>query len=622
MPWRLFERFILRHLWRERARTATTVAGVALGVAVVLAIQLTNASSIRGFETALDTVAGRTSVEIVGTGAGIDETRMPSLGWLRDFGTLSPIIEGDMALVTSDVRPGADGRPRTEAVRVLGVDILRDLPFRDYHLIEFESSRPTDTGTAGDPFVTAARFLEVLTNNRAIVISEKLARRQNVGIGGSLRLMAGDRIDTFVVSGLLKDDGPARVLDGNFVLMDIAAAQSAFDRFGRLDRIDVLLAPGRDVAVDLTAIAARLPDGLAAQRPSRRGEQVERMLAAFHMNLTALSWIALIVGLYLVYNTVTISVVARREEIGTLRALGVSRRQVVALFLGEAAALALAGIVLGLGLARVLADATVALTSATVSTLYIATAAVPPDMDASHVVLAVAVGLPLALLAAALPALEAARVPPTAAMRGHDIIHTRVRLRRRHIVLPVLLLMIAAFLATRGPISGRPVLGYLAALVTIVGASLLVPAILFLTARVSRGIMRRRFGVAGLLAHANLAASIPRLSISVAALAVVYPAVMRRTWRADVHRFARLARVVDPAGRSTTPEADAERCVDAIEVFLDRIGMRLTLAGLRVPREELSALARQSLVLPDYKNHPKVVDVEEVEAILAESFGG
>ncbi len=148
MPWRLFERFILRHLWRERARTATTVAGVALGIAVVLAIQLTNASSIRGFETALDTVAGRTSVEIVGTGAGIDETRMPSLGWLREFGALSPIIEGDMALVTSDVRPGADGRPRTEAVRVLGVDILRDLPFRDYHLIEFESSRRTDTGTA------------------------------------------------------------------------------------------------------------------------------------------------------------------------------------------------------------------------------------------------------------------------------------------------------------------------------------------------------------------------------------------------------------------------------------------------------------------------------------------
>ncbi len=86
------------------------------------------------------------------------------------------------------------------------------------------------------------------------------------------------------------------------------------------------------------------------------------MLAAFHTNLTALSWIALIVGLFLVYNTVTISVVARRQEIGTLRALGLSRNKVLLLFLGEAAALAVAGIAIGLGLARLLADAAVTMT--------------------------------------------------------------------------------------------------------------------------------------------------------------------------------------------------------------------------------------------------------------------
>ena len=92
-----------------------------------------------------------------------------------------------------------------------------------------------------------------------------------------------------------------------------------------------------------SAINARLPDGLTAGRPARRGQQVERMLAAFHLNLTALSWVALVVGLFLVYNTVTISVIARRDEIGVLRALGVTRAQVLALFLGEAAVLGLAG---------------------------------------------------------------------------------------------------------------------------------------------------------------------------------------------------------------------------------------------------------------------------------------
>ena len=132
MNLRLFRQFIVRRMARERTRTVTTVAGIALGIGVVIAIQLTNASSVRGFETALDTVSGRASIEILGTG-GIDETLLPSLGWLREFGAVSPVIEGDMAIVTpavtavTPVTPATARRPRrSEAVKVLGVDILRD----------------------------------------------------------------------------------------------------------------------------------------------------------------------------------------------------------------------------------------------------------------------------------------------------------------------------------------------------------------------------------------------------------------------------------------------------------------------------------------------------------------
>ena len=244
------------------------------------------------------------------------------------------------------------------------------------------------------------------------------------------------------------------------------------------------------------------------------------MLAAFHLNLTALSWIALIVGLFLVYNTVTISVVARREEIGTLRALGLTRRRVLMLFLGEAGALAFIGIALGLVLARLLADAAIGLTSSTVRTLYIASAAAPPAMDWSHIVLAIVIGLPLSLLAAAVPAIEASRVAPTSAIRGHDRLDMRVRLRATSLIAPVLALAIAFWLARLEPVNGRPLFGYLSSFVLIVGASLLVPAIMFGLARLGRTTLRRRLGVQGLLAHANLTAAIPRLSISVSALAV------------------------------------------------------------------------------------------------------
>ncbi len=508
---RLFTQFILRPLVGDKIRTATTILGVALGIAVVVAIQLTNASSVRGFETALETVAGKTGIEIVGTG-GVDENVLPSLGWLREYGVVSPVIEGNAALVVGDL--SSLSQRDLEAVRVLGVDILRDMPFRDYQLL--------DVGQAGGPAddVTTQTFLEILTNERSVVISEKLAKRRGLALGGEMQMMFGDRVATYIVRGLLKDEGPARVLDGNFILMDIAAAQFAFAKLGRIDRLDVLLPEGADFDQSLAAIVAGMPSGLTAQRPSRRGEQVETMLAAFHTNLTALSWIALIVGLFLVYNTVTISVVARRHEIGTLRALGLTRRKVLFLFLGEAAALAVAGVAIGLILARVLADAAVAMTSATVSTIYIATASAPPDMNWGHVWLAAAIGLPLSLLAAAIPALEASRVEPTAAMRGHDTLDMRLRLRPAMLIAPLAVLAFAFGLAQLGPVNGRPLFGYLAAFAIVVGAGLLVPAIMFGLARASRGMLRRRFGVEGLLAHANLTSAIPRLSISVAALAV------------------------------------------------------------------------------------------------------
>jgi putative ABC transport system permease protein len=509
---RLFHQFILRPLLAERVRTITTILGVSLGIAVVIAIQLTNASSIRGFATALETVAGKTAIEIHGAGTGVDETVIPQLGWLREFGVISPVIESNAALVVGD--PKQLSRRQMEAVKVLGIDILRDQPFRDYNLLELQRQ----DGRTGD--FNTQEFLHILTSPQTVIITEKLASRRHYPLGSEMRLMIGDRVLPFTVRGILKNEGPARVLDGNFILMDIAAAQFAFDRLGRVDRVDVLLPEGADVHQRLDAISKRLAPGLTAQRPSRRGDQVETMLAAFHTNLTALSWIALIVGLFLVYNTVTISVVARRQEIGTLRALGLSRRKVLLLFLGEATALAVIGIAIGLGLARVLADAAVTLTSSTVSTLYIAAVSAPPDMNISHLWTAIAIGLPLSLIAAAIPAIEASQVPPTAAMRGHDTLEMRVRFKPAALIVAVIFLVLAYALAQLPPVGRRPVFGYMSSFAMVIGGAFLVPSIMYVLAKIGRTFLRGTLGVEGLLAHANLVSAIPRLSISVAALSV------------------------------------------------------------------------------------------------------
>jgi putative ABC transport system permease protein len=498
----LFRQFILRRLRQEKLRSALTVAGIALGIAVVLAIRLANDSSVRGFSLALDTMAGAASLEIVSPG-GVDEERLGPLGWLRDIGEVSPVIEGD-ALAR------AAGAP-AEAVRVLGVDILRDRAFREYDLVEFAGSRSQPA---------PQEFLTLLLDPQSVITTEIFARRHHLHVNDALELGIGDERRSFVIRGLLRNEGPARVLDGNFVLMDIAAAQWAFDRLGRVDRVEIRLPPERDVADAERLLSSRLPPGLSVQRPARRGEQVETMLRAFHFNLTALSYVALLVGLFLVYNTVAVSVIARRDEIGVLRAVGASRGTVLRLFRAEAAALAAVGAALGAPAGWLLAQGAVRLTSTTVNTLYIAAAATVPALDPRDAAVAIAMGIGLALLAAAAPALEASRVTPLAALRGADRLEARYRVNRRHLALGVALLLAAGVCSRLGPLGGLPVFGFAAAIATVFGIAFLVPAALALLARYGARPLTALFGVEGQLAHANLSGAIPRLAVSIAALAV------------------------------------------------------------------------------------------------------
>ncbi|MBK8315343.1 MAG: ABC transporter permease [Acidobacteria bacterium] len=500
---RLFKQFILRHLRNEKLRSLATILGIALGIAVVIAIRMTNDSSLRGFEKAIETVSGRTSLEITGAGTGLDELQLNRLEWLRDYGQVSPVIEGD-----AEVRLASG---RTEAIRVLGVDVLRDTKFRDYRILEFAEKRR-------DP--RPQEFLELLLDPQSLIITEKFASRHALKVGDRLKVTFADKADEYNIRGLLRDEGPARAMDGNFALMDIAAAQLAFNRLGRLDRVEILLKDRSRIDAAESEVSKKLPEGLRVNRPARRGSQVEKMLEAFHFNLSALSYIALLVGLFLIYNTVSISVITRREEIGTLRAIGVTRGKILNLFLSEAAALSTIGISLGLILGRFLAYGAVRLTSTTVNALYIASAAEPPPLNLEYVIIAFAVGLPLSLFAAAVPAVEAARVAPTAAMRGSDRLESRYRLRSRYLIIPLLLLALAWWFSKQGPVAGLPVFGYAAALSIVFGLAFLVPAMLFVLVKIGNRLLFRLFRIEGRLANANLAGSIPRVSISVAALAV------------------------------------------------------------------------------------------------------
>src|SRR5262249_23229219 len=139
-----------------------------------------------------------------------------------------------------------------------------------------------------------------------------------------------------------------RALRG-LVIADVATAQEALGRPGRLSRGDLILPPGARSAAILTRVRTMLPPGAEVGGAAARSPLVVGLTRALIVNLTALSLLALIVGLFLAYNTMTFSVVQRRATIGMLRALGVTRQEIVAIVLAEALAMGLIATALGLG---------------------------------------------------------------------------------------------------------------------------------------------------------------------------------------------------------------------------------------------------------------------------------
>lgn len=489
---------MVRPLWGmgragDRVRTLLSLLSVGLGVGVVLAIHLANRAAIGSFQDSLTEISGRTNLSILATN-GIDEELLPQLTSL--FGPnvkLSPVMESTAVVASS-----------REIVPVLGLDVLEDSPFRDTSL----------AGAAPSP----REFLLLLADPHSLIVGESFATRYQLVQGSKIELLINDRASEYTVRGILAPTGAAKALSGNLVLMDIAAAQLAFGRLGRLDRIELIVPPEKIDSIE-SALPSQLPAGLRLERPAARAAQTDKMLRAFRWNLAALSYVSLVVGAFLIYNTIAVSVVRRRPEIGTLRALGATRSQVLALFLSEASLLGAGGGLVGIALGRLLAGVALRLVATTVNSLYLPAPAAPLELTAAMGVGAVVIGTGTAFLSALPPALETTGILPAEALQQGAHEHQRRLATRRYTWTALLLLGLAAGAALLPPVGGLPLFGYLSVLLVIAGFSLFMPLLLVTFTRLLDRPLRALLGIEGSLAARGLAASPARISILTMSLA-------------------------------------------------------------------------------------------------------
>jgi putative ABC transport system permease protein len=486
----LFYRLMVRPLLREPVRATLTVLAVALGVAVVLAIELSGAAATGSFRSSMETLAGDNDLEITASG-GVPEDVVGLLATLRYSMRISPHME-DYAIV-------ADTK---KSLPLIGVDLFA----------EGEGNAQVDFSSAGklQAQATSEEAFKNFSDDKSIWVGESLGYKA----GARIQLLINDQVREYVVRDVYPDS------NGNesAVLMDIAAAQHALMRYGRVDRILLKMPNTPSLDEWQKRLRAVLPAGVDVRPQGTGTNENRRMLAAFRWNLRLLSYVSLVVGSFLIYNTISVSVVRRRAEIGIVRALGASRGAILTAFVGEAACFGITGALIGLPLGRFMATGAVKLMASTVESLYVSSRPGPIELSLASALLGLAIGVGVAVASAYSPAREASLVPPVEAM-GRGRREYDVRVHRGRDLWLALMLGLAAAAASRAPaIGGKPLFGYLAAILLLVASALAIPAFVYALASFSSKLLGKFLGVEAMLASRSLAASLRRTSVLVGAL--------------------------------------------------------------------------------------------------------
>ncbi|MCY3575307.1 MAG: ABC transporter permease [Chloroflexi bacterium] len=564
-------RLSLRTISRRLFQSAMCVLGVALGVAVVIAIDIANESASRAFTLSSESLVGRATHQIIGGPNGFDTALYTRLRLELGIKTSAPVVS-EYARV-----PGSD-RP----LRLLGIDPLAEQPFRNYLV-------------GADEALDIFAMTSLMTEPGAVILSESLAAELGLEGGDFLQISAGGRFNAARLVGiLLPDDQVSRQGLDDLVISDISTAQEMLGRHGRLSRIDLILS-----AEELERLPAALPIGLQLV-DVKQENSLDQMIAAFELNLQAMSWLALVVGIFLIYNTISFSVVQRREVLGIMRSLGSTRPQIFRLILLEALLLGLLGTALGLALGIIFGRGALALVSQTISDLYFSVTVQRISIAPGTLLKGAVLGLAASALAAALPSWDATRTPPAGVMkRSSQELSARQRLPLITLVAALLICLGLLLLAAGESL----VLSFGALMCIVVGGALFTPVTLLAASRLLDPLMRGLFGVLGGLAARAVIRSLSRTAVAVAALTIAVSVIvgisaMIGSFRLTVadwlaSSLGAQVYVSPPLFASNNASVDVPLRVQAIAEAVPGVGA-------------VSSARHVSLITPDYPDLPPI----------------
>ena len=539
----IWSRMIWRYWLKEAKLTAMLVGILALGIAVFLSVRLANKAAVTGFGLFTESIVGQSDFILRSPAGKLDE------GLLREVRTATgsapvgifPVLEVTGAI--DDV----DGKG---LLRLVGVDLVALQNAAQY--LDGESA------TSGGNGLDGGETNQVLGSRRAIFVGQRLATQRGVAAGETIGVIVNDGVKELVIEGVLPDSPNTASVPANLILMDLPGLQALSGESGKISRIELRIPPGTNAPENretsfaaLTAFADA--NELILETPEDQKSSVTQMSAAFRLNLTILSGLALLVGVYLIMQAMEASVVKRRAEIAVMRSLGVTPSEIKRAWILEALVLGFVGSVLGIVLGRILAMGMVGAIAGTVNTLYYETTTTAITLGLGEILFCLVFGTGASVLAGWIPARDAAATPPAQAMR-HGVRSGGLKVLRFWPLGIVLFLagVGAALLPPWKPDSGSVIAigGYLSSVLLVFSSSVLI-GLLFrpvarLIGRVGKGSAVFRYAASQLrkpggrhrLTAAGLAAAIgmsAAMAILVASFETTLTSWIQQLLKADLY---------------------------------------------------------------------------------------
>ncbi len=515
------------------AQLLLSVLGIVLGVGIVTAVLITNNSSQRAFALSTEALYGRTTHQLSGAN-GLQQSVYVELKKQFNDIPMAPIISGHVAI-------------EENVFSLLGLDPFAEAEFNRL------STLPAPTRQTGDTSLPSLDNFPVqaLLRPDALIVSQTSAQQHTLPVGGDITLSIGGEEHSAFLAATYSSANPAATT--GLMIGDIAFVQSLLKRGEKLDRIDLILNEEQADVLQRT-----LPETLQLIPAASRTQTMQAMTRGFHINLTAMSLLALVVGAFLIHNTMTFAVVQRREQFAIKRITGITSRTLLYSILLEAIVISTIGSLIGIAVGYALSSALVQLTTRTINDLYFVLHVQQIWFSPWLILAGLVLGIGSSVLAASVAAFDAASTSPVQT-RQRSLIEERTRNTLPIMAIGGSIIMIAGLALALLPVQSLLV-GFAALMLIILGYGLLIPWMVYALSRLAKPWLDQ-LGVGVSLAAGGIYRNISRTGLAIAALSIAVSAtfgvdVMIGSFRSTVDQWLRTTLQSDvyitaPAASST-----------------------------------------------------------------------